>query len=1068
MLKFQTAKMRKSMLAKWERLLPLLTLILVFTLSGIAQEKTSNVSGIVKSESGMAISNVSVIAKNSSTNLASGTQTDSNGMFTFLKLPVNGRYSFIFSSIGYETQTLSGYTLKDDATTSIIIKLKDSSTLLKDVVVIGYGTARRSQISSSISTVKMETVDQGSGYNPLKMLQGRATGVNVISPSGQPGARPIIQIRGVSSISGSSSPLFVIDGIPNENYPNLNPNDIESIEVLKDASASAIYGSRANGGVVIITTKTGKSGKSKVEFDARVGWGTVLKDIEMANSEEYARVMKAAVDNFNTQRGTALAYYQPAPNEIQETNWVKEISREKAKTSTYNVSISGGNDKTVFYNSFGYFNQEGALQRSSFEQFSYRLNLSHRLNSIFKLNTNLSVTYAKNNLLEEENSGLKVLRTAREEQPWYNPYLPNGDYKVNGTYIIRHNPVMLVNEETWWRKRYEGLASISMDVTPFKGFKYTPAVRLYGILDDERKTLTEKMVARSLSAGWGAVAQDRDLGSRYVIENMFNYNNKAGKLAYNITAGHSFEEYAYEGFGAYSDNYANGAFPSSGFEVINAGPNIFPSGGIGYNAYALESFIGRAGFTYNDKYVLNASVRADGASKFSEDKRYGTFPTVSAAWLASKEDFLKDINFISDLKVRASYGITGSIQGVSNFAALSLVSAGGNAYNGQGGFAVSQDGQDITWEKSKQVNLGLDMTLLRGALGISADFFKQRTEDLLYNRPIQATSGYTTIPGNVGTLENSGMEFSANGKMTFGAFKWDLNANISLIDNKIVSILDNTPSLIVPSSGSNLYGGQMHALINGRPVSAWYMWDAVGIYQNDADVPAALAAKGVRAGDVIYRDLNKDGDITDADRDYVGKAVPDFYGGFTSNLAWKGFELNIFGQYSSGGKIMASWRGVNGVEGTDHLGNAFANVRIDNNVTTEQFFNIRKDVAYGYWSGPGTSNTTPRPVRRGVFTGYGTQGYNFLTSTRFLEDASFFRIKTLTLAYNIPQNVLSRAKISELRFFVSADNLLLRTKYSGYDPEQSLEERPGHPNYGVDFGLQPSLRTILVGLNMKL
>jgi TonB-linked SusC/RagA family outer membrane protein len=1036
-------------------------------LASVAEAQQREVKGQVRDDNGQPVAAVSVVAKNLSNSFTAGTQTDSAGIFRILNLPKGGPYSFTFSFIGFETQVMSGYTIKDNANISLMVKLKPASNSLDQVVVIGYGTAKRGQVSSSIATVKMDDVDQGSGYNPMKMLQGRATGVNVVSPSGQPGARPIILIRGVSSISGSSAPLYVIDGIPNENYPNLNPNDIESMEVLKDASASAIYGSRANGGVVIITTKTGRSGKSKVEFDSRVGWGTVLKDIEMANSEEYSRVMQLAIDNFNKQRGTSLTYYKPLPNEIQETDWVKEISREKAKTSNYNISVSGGNDKTVFYTSFGFFNQEGALQRSSFEQFSYRLNVSHKLNSMFKLNMNLSATYAKNNLLEEENSGLKVLRTAREEQPWYNPYLPDGDYKVNGTYILRHNPVMLVNEETWWRKRYEGLASISLDFTPFKGFKYTPALRMYGILDDERKTLTERMVARSLSAGWGAVAQDRDIGSRYVIENMFNYNNRAGKLAYNLTAGHSFEEYQYEGFGAYSDNYANGAFPSSGFDVINAGPNIFPSGGIGYNAYALESFIGRAGFTYDEKYTLNASVRADGASKFSKDNRYGTFPTVSAAWLASKEGFLKDVDAISELKLRASYGITGSIQGVSNFAALSLVTAGGNAYNGQGGFALSQDGQDITWEKSKQMNFGVDAAFLKGSLGFSADFFTQRTENLLYNRPIYATSGYTTIPGNVGTLENGGMEFSAFGKIKWGSFKWDLNANISFIDNKIVSILDNTSMLIVPSSGSNLYGGQMHALINGRPVSAWYMWDATGIYQNDADVPAALAAKGVRAGDVIYRDLNKDGDITDADRDYVGKAVPDFFGGFTSNMSWKGFELNIFGQYSQGGKVMASWRGVNGVEGTDHLGNAFANVRIDNNVTTEQYFNIRKDVAYGYWNGPGTSNTTPRPVRRGVFTGYGTQGYNFLTSSRFLEDASFFRIKTLTLAYNIPQNVVAKAKINELRVFVSADNLMLLTKYSGYDPEQSLEERPGHPNYGVDFGLQPSLRTLLVGLNMK-
>lgn len=1051
----------------WKLLLFANVFILLTTISVNAQEKTSTVSGIVRSESGETISNVSVIAKNTSTNFTSGTQTDNNGFFTFSKLPVAGRYSFSFNIIGYELQTLSGYTLKNDATTSIIIKLKDSVTSLTNVVVVGYGTQKRQQISTSVSTVKMNTVDQGAGYNPIKMLQGRASGINVLSPSGVPGAKPIVLIRGVGSISGNSQPLFVIDGVPNEGgYPNINPNDIESMEVLKDASAASIYGSRANSGVVLITTKSGKPGKTVVELDVRQSIGKIANDIPMANSTEYANVMQVAVDNYNTQRGTSLVYYKPMASEIEETDWTKVVQRPNAKTTNYNLSVSGGNDKTTFFTSFGAYSQEGILKTSKLNQYSYRLKISHKLSPILQFNTNLSFALTDRDLLEEENSGLKLLRTAREEQPWYSPYAADGDYKINGTQLIRHNPIMLINEEKWNSKRYEGIGLISLDVKPFKGFKYTPSLKVFASYFDEKKTLTEKMAARSQSAGWGAIAQSKNTDLRYVIENMFQYANKVKDLDYTILAGHSYEKLSGEDFGVLSDNYANGAFPSSNFGLINAGPNIYANG-FGYNAFALESYISRLNLAYKGKYMLNASLRVDGASKFSQDKRYGTFPSISAAWLINKENFMQQQKLFDELKFRASFGVTGSISGVGNFASKSLITAGSNSYNGQSGFTLSQIGQSLTWEKAQQTNLGIDASLFNSRLSFSIDVFKQRTTELLYNKPIQATSGFTTIASNIGVLENSGVELSASGKILTKKLKWDIGGNISFINNKLVSLIDNTNFLIVPSSGSNLFGGQMHALITGQPVSTWFIYEQTGIYQNDADVPTALFTKGVRAGDVVYKDLNKDGDITEADRVNAGKAIPDFYGGFTSNVSYGGFELNLFAQFSVGNKVMAAWRGVNGTEGTDHLGNAFSNTRLLNGTTVEQFFGIRKEVANNYWSSPGTSNTTPRPVRRGVHTGYGSAGYNFLTSTRFLEDASYLKFKTVTLAYNIPAKIIKLKSISGIRVFISADNLFTITKYSGYDPEQSFEGSPGNSNYGVDFGLQPTLRTFLVGLNVK-
>lgn len=1022
----------------------------------IQQDPSIKITGKVVDENGLPIIGASITQKETK----SGTLTNTNGEFT---LSITKGSFIMISYLGYANKEVQ---INDDKTLNIVL-LPDSKGL-NEVVVVGYGTQSRQQISSAVSTVKMNTVDQGAGYNPVKMLQGRASGINVSSASGIPGARPVVLIRGVGSISGNSAPLFVVDGVPNEGgYPNINPNDIESMEVLKDASAASIYGSRANSGVVLITTKAGKAGKTSIELDVRNGSGTIAHDIPMANSEEYANVMQVAVDNFNRQRGTSLTFYRPPANEIEETDWMKVIQRPSAKTSNYNLSVSGGNDKTTFFTSFGIFNQEGIIKTSEYDQYSYRLKVNHKINSFIQLNTNLSMVLTDRDLIEEEGSGLKVLRTAREEQPWYNPFTATGDYKVNGTLLVRHNPLMLINEERWNSKRYEGIGSVSLDIKPFKGFKYTPSIRAFGTLFEEKKSITERMVARAESADWGAIQQNKDTRLRYVIDNLFQYNNNFRDLEYTILAGHSFEKSVSENFGVRSDNYRNNAFPSSSFGLVNAGPNIYASG-FGFSGFALESYISRLNLAYKGKYMLNASLRIDGASKFSEDQRYGTFPAVSAAWLIHKEGFMEKQNLFNELKLRASYGVTGSISGVGNFAARSLVQAGaGNSYNGSSGFSLNQIAQPLTWEKARQVNLGLDASVLNDRLSLTFDVFRQITTDLLYQRPIQATSGYTSINSNIGEMENKGLEFSALGKILNKGVKWQLGGNISFIKNKLVSLIDNTDFLIVPSDGSGLYGGQMKALIVGQPISTFFIYEQTGIYQNDTDVPTALFNKGVRAGDVIYRDVNGDNDITEADRLNVGKAIPDLFGGFTSELSYKGFDLSIFGQFSLGNKVMASWRGVNGTEGTDHLGNAFGNTRLLDGTSVEQFFGIRREVATNYWNGPGTSNTTPRPVRRGVHTGYGNAGYNFLPSTRFLEDASYFKFKTVTLAYNIPSKVFKTKYINGIRVFASVDNLFTITNYSGYDPEQSFDNNPGNSNFGVDFGLQPTLRTFLFGLNVK-
>lgn len=1028
--------------------------VVVLLAKDTTTQKTTTISGTIIDEKGESVIGASVAVKGTSL----GTITDVNGNYTLANVPENSEISISF--IGYKTMTFSA---KAKGLSRVV--LKEDSELLDEVVVVGYGVQSQKLVTTSISKVKMDNIDQGNDFNPIKMLQGRVSGVNISSASGTPGEAPNVTVRGIGSVSGGSSPLYVVDGIPSEKYPNLNPNDIESMEVLKDASAAAIYGSRANAGVILITTKSGKQGKTSIEVSGRYGFAQLASDIEMANSTEYLNTMQAAIDNYNVQMGTDLQLY--VPSQIQETNWVKEISRGTSMTGTGSISVSGGNEKTTFFTSLAANMQEGYLNKSKYNQYNMRAKFSHKINNIFKLNMNISASASRSDLLEETSTSLKVLRTAREEQPWYSPYKEDGtSYKVNGTDILRHNPVMLINEEDWVAKKYQLSGVFSVEVTPFKGFKYTPTVSVYGILDNTTKKLSDKHDARKNSSGWGALTQQRDQSLRYVIDNVFSYNNEWNKLIYSVMAGHSFENYQYDQFGAMSDNYANGAFPSSSFDLINAGSNIYPAS-ISYTSYALESYFGRIALNWDNKYILNASLRSDGSSRFAKEKRYGYFPSASFAWRASNEEFFPQNKYVNDLKMRLSWGMTGSMAGVSNYAPLSLISASGGSYNGSAGFQISQDARALTWEKASQFNLGFDVEMFSSRLTLNIDMFYQKTTDLLFKKPVNSTTGYTTLQSNIGSLENKGLELSLNGKIFTGKFKWDLGGNISFIKNKLLSLIEGNEMYIVPSSGSNLLGGSMHALINDQPISTFYMLKMEGIYQRDEDVPAKLYAKGVRAGDVKYQDISGDGDISDADRQNVGKATPDFYGGITSNFSYKGFDLSLFGQFSVGGKVLAAWRGVNGVEGTDHLGLAVSNVKVaDRGESVEQFFNVTKEVANGYWRGEGTSNSIPRPLRIGAHTGY-SYDYNVQTSTRYLEDASYFKLKTVTLGYTLPQNICQKLKVNNLRLYVSADNLLTLTKYSGYDPETSFSGSPGDSNYGVDFGLQPVLRTFIFGVNLN-
>ena len=1014
-----------------------------------SRDSVITVAGRITDDKNLPVIGAAVMLKGDS---STGSISDLDGNYS-INVPSDA--VLVFTSLGYITQEI-----RVDGRKTLDVTMPVDSEKLDEAIVVGYGTASKRLVSSSIASVKMDDINTGAEIDPIKALQGRVTGISISSTSGRPGSTPNVIIRGVSSISGNSSPLYVVDGIPSESYPNINPADIESIEVLKDASATAIYGSRANSGVVIITTKSGYSGKTSVNVEGYYGFSQIAKDIPMANTSEYINVMQTAIDNYNVQMGAAETLY--IPENIEEYDWIAGVSRKLALRGGASASIQGGNEKTRFYVSLGTEQQQGYLNKTSYNLYTGRAKFSHSIFKWLDLNLNLAGSYARYNMVEETDGSLKILRAAREEQPWYGPYMDNeSGYRVMTTDgLVRHNPVMMINEEDYWNDRYQIQGTLSFDVKILEGLKWTPSVSAYTTYDKTIKKLTENHTDRAYKDGWHALSEQKDNTLRYVIDNILSYEGRSGGFMYSAMVGHSFEKYESEPFGANSDNFANSAFPSSSFGLITSGNSIYP-GNIGYDSYALESYFFRGALNYKDRYIVNFSFRSDGSSRFPKSSRYGYFPAGSFAWIITNEEFMPKNDILTELKLRLSAGQTGSMAGISNWAAMTLISAG-TPYNGESGMRLTQTAQNVKWEKSTKYNVGIDAELFKGRMGINLDAYYSRTDDLLYNKPVVSTTGFTTLASNIGSLYNTGVEFNVSGRVIDTDFKWDLSANISWSRNELTSLLDETDMIIV--TGTNLYGGNKHALIIGQPISTWYMLKMDGIYQTDAEVPRKLYDKGVRAGDVKYHDVNNDGDISDDDRMICGKATPDFFGGLNSTMRWKGLELDIFCQYAIGGKVFAGWKGC-GQEGTEHLGLSSGTVTNDDGSTALQFFNVSKDAALNYWKGPGTSDTIPRPLysNNDVHTGW-SPDYNIMTSSRYLEDASYFKIKTVTLGYNLPQKWMKKINVDGIKVYFTVDNAFTFTKYSGYDPEVSISGAPASSDYGLDFGYQPTLRSFLFGL----
>lgn len=983
-------------------------------------------AGRIVDAAGNPVVGASVVIRGSTT----GVSSDIDGRFA-----IEAREGEVLSVsfVGYTPQTI---TL--GAKTMLTLTLREDTSELEEVVVVGYGTQRRSLVTSAISKVQMNESNMRQVASPTQLLSGRVAGVTTSTGSGNLGSGERMVIRGSSSLSAGNEPLYVIDGIPITNtnanlvdfgedmssLATLNISDIESIEVLKDAASAAIYGSRANNGVIVITTKSGKEGKSEVHLNFNTGvtrFANVGK-IKMADSGLYVRDFNEGVDNYNRQYG-----YKPGDSgfkkhiqnpfgTLPDTDWMDLI----LQTGTFyngDVSFSGGNVKTRYYVGANYNHQTGVIRTNKMEKMNFKVKISHEFTPWLEVGANVSGNYIKNHQIPGANSGTTIIGRSIQQRPFDRPYKPNGDYYVGGTdELVFHNPMQILDEETAYieNMRYLGnfyatfkykdkfafKSSVNTDITQIYDYTYYNENHPYG-------------------KGVGRIVDYNRTIKNILVENFATYNDKFGDFSFSAMLGHSFQKVTTR-----SAKLDGSGFPSPSFDVVGVASSLDAYSGSLSN-YAMESYFGRATFSYKDRYVLTATLRTDGSSKFARDNRWGWFPSVSLGWNISKENFMKDSD--TELKFRVSYGKTGNQEGIGSYAYQALMSGGYNYGNGSG-IAVSTFGnRDLTWEKADQFDAGFDITLFKGRVNIMADAYYKKTKDLLYSTPIHSTTGVTSIISNIGSMRNIGAELTINTHFNFGPLSWLSQFNIATNRNKLTELLGDDKPI---SIGAN------RALQVGKEVGAFYLFIMDGIYQYDGEVPAEQYAQGIRAGDVKWRDVDDNNLINDNDRQVIGSSNPYFSGGWNNTFRYKGVSLDVFFTYMYGNDVYAAWK-IN----TSKLGHK-------NGVLAEE--------ARNRWTGPGSTDLHPRSVSGDT--------NNTRNSDRWLEDGSFLRLRSLTLSYTFPEKISRRLAMKSLRVYFQGDNLWLATRYSGWDPEVSNNLDPRF--MGVDNFSVPQPRMFCFGLNV--
>lgn len=944
-----------------------------------------------------------------------GTSTDATGNFS---LNAAGNVSLVFSNIGYVSQTVavSGRSVLD-------IQLAEDQKTLNEVVVVGYGTQRKSDVTGALTAISTKEFAQQPITRLDQVLQGRAAGVQVTQASGAPGGDARIRIRGANSVLGDNNPLYVIDGYVGADFNFLNPNDIETLQVLKDAASTSIYGSRGANGVVIITTKKGAKG-IKVTYEGQGSVSNVIKRYDVLPAGEFAGIVNArALATGSNQPFTAdqIAGF----NQHGGTDWQSLVYRT-GHGQQHQVTVSGGSDKTTFLISGNYVNQSGIVQNSDFNRYILRTNINTQLTNSLALRLNLSGTKSKNHNTNGGGALVQALAWAPTTPAYDADGQPTFTDPVGSVY---RNPLDYLYDQ-----------SIDADRITFNvngGLNYKLPVK--GLTLDVQYAINY-LNAQNENFTGKRLSNNNPSASRYSSNQLTLQNTN--NLSYNLTVGnHSISAVAVLETQQFSDrNFTATAtgltFPQLGYN--NIGANSAASVGSGFSKWTLLSMLGRVNYAYKDKYLVTAAVRRDGSSKFSQANRYSVFPSVALGWRLSEEQFIKDLNIFSNLKLRGSWGMTGS-QAINPYATLSPYNTAFVAFNNTAAVAGviqgNQGNTNLKWETTRQTDVGLEMEFFRGRLRFEADYFHKNTRDLLLNVSIPNYAGGGTQTRNVGEVENKGFEFSMGGTpLDKGGFRWETNLNLSTLQNKVISLGGLARLGTGTGVGAGLSTTNEFMLMPGQPLGSYWGLKYLGTFKPDE---ADLAARFGRVpGDPHYQDLNGDNSITTDDFQIIGHAFPRLTGGWNNTFSYKGLTLNVF---------------FNGVFGVDKLNYTRA-AALSGAGDARQF--ILSEIRNYYRPGNETSDVP-------AFT----KTYQpFTQSSRFLENGSFVRLKNVSLSYNLPPAFIRNK--GNIRVFASATNLLTITKYKGPDPESSSVGSGTDTAIGIDYGSYPNSKTYTIGLNL--
>ena len=972
---------------------------LVFSLliiSELANAQSGSVSGTVSDDDGP-LPGASIIIKGTNT----GVTTDFDGNFS-ISGGIDNNSILVFSYVGYELQEIVV------GNQSIInVQMQEAKGYLDEVVVIGYGSQLKKDITGAVATIDSESFESRPNIQVGSLLQGQSSGVQVLSSSGKPSAGFSVRVRGTNSINASSEPLYVVDGVPTNDTRSINPSDIDAITVLKDASSAAIYGAQGANGVVLITTKRGTTSKPTVSIDTYTGFSQAWNTLPVLNGEQYRDLMTEMGQNPRA----GWDFY------TARTDWQNEIF-QNGFSSNYQASVSGKSASTNYFVSAGYLSQEGAVRSSELQRRNFKINLEQDINDWLKVGSRLAYTVYRDVDVNDNNSINQggVLLGALSTPPIIGVYNADGTFTSN-PFQNWENPLASTDglDREFNDQRF--LGNVYLEAIFLDGFKYRFN---YGI--DNNNGVYDSFLD-PFRTGYGVAIGGEAIHSTskksyYIVENTLSYSKVFNKHNVEALVGSVAQKFRYEGSDITTRNFASDAIttPSGGAEIMSA------------SAWKSErsnaSFLSRINYSYADKYLITANFRADGSSVFGSDQRWGYFPSFSLGWRVSNEKFFGENTFVNDLKIRAGWGVVGN-DNIDAYSYFGRVGTGANYPIGgaaqPGTYPASIENLELKWEEAEQTNIGIDVSLFNNRVSLTADAYIKKTKDLLLNAPLPTSTGFDSATRNIGEIENKGLEFALNtSNIETENLSWNTGYNISFNRNEVVDLVGQE----LLQGGITGGRGEPSLVREGEPLGTLYGYVFGGVD------PAT--------GDAYYIDVN--GESTFApkpeDRTIIGDANPDFYYGLTNSINYKGFGLFVF---------------LQGTQGNDML-----NVT---RIETEGMIDPKNQsfAVVNRWRQPGDITNIPRASW--------SNSDNSRVSTRFIEDGSYLRFKTITLSYDLSQNILDKLGITSLKIYGTGENIFTITNYSGFDPEVNAY---GGSNtiQGIDFGTYPQTRNLILGINV--